>query len=99
MIRPNDFSPQVDQSPLQSGGGGLGPVGYPELAEETIDVTLNGRFADFKTGSYLFVALPFHDQFQHLQLPGGQIRSGHSFSKSFRYGSGDAPRTGVYRSD
>jgi hypothetical protein len=32
---------QMNQAALQRGGGGLGPVRYPELAEDTIDVTLD----------------------------------------------------------
>lgn len=37
---------QVHQPALQGGGGGLGSVRHSELAEDIIDVTLHGSFAD-----------------------------------------------------
>ena len=47
----------MDQPALQSGGYGLGPVGYSELAENVVDVTLNSRFANLQADADLFIAL------------------------------------------
>ena len=37
---------QVDDAALEGAGGGLGAVGYAELAEDVVDVALDGGFAD-----------------------------------------------------
>ena len=75
---------QVDQPALEGGGGGLGSVGHAELAENVIDVTLDGRFADAQAGADFFIALASHDQLEHFHLSAGQIRAGHSLGQAAR---------------
>ena len=37
---------QMDDAALEGAGGGLGAIGYAELAEDVVDVTFDGGFAD-----------------------------------------------------
>jgi len=59
---------QVNQPTLKRRGGGLRSVGHTELAENIIDVALDGRFTDVQSGSDCFVAVAGHDLFEHFSL-------------------------------
>ncbi len=88
---------QVHQPALQGGGGGLGSISDAELAEDIIDVTLNGRFADTQAGAYFLIALALHDQLEHFHLSAGQIRARHSLDQPLGNGGGNVPRSGMDR--
>src|SRR6266480_3820228 len=86
----------MDQPTLQGGGGCLGTVGYSELAEDVINVTLYSRFADTEAGADFFIALALHDQLQHFHLSAGQIRAGHSLDKPLGNGGRNVTRSAVH---
>lgn len=63
----------MDETALQCGDHGLGPVVHIEPHENHIDVTFHRTFGDAKDKSYLSIALSTRDQGEHLALAGAEI--------------------------
>src|SRR6185369_560748 len=74
---------EADDAALEGAGGRLSSIGYAELAEDIVDVTLHGRFADMKRARDLLIALPVHNLLKHLKLAHRQFRTAHAFGESF----------------
>jgi len=62
---------EVHDPSLQGAGGGLGAVGDTQFAENVIDVTLDGCFANRKLAGDLFVALAVDNLLEHFELTTG----------------------------
>ena len=90
---------QMNEAALESGGGGLRSVGYAELAENVIDVALDGCFADTQAGAYFFIALTSHNELEDFHFSARQIRAGHSLDQALGYGRWNVTRSAVYGSD
>ena len=70
---------KMDDAALERAGGSLRAVGYTKLAEDVVDVTLDGRFANLQRACDLFIALAIHDFLKDLQLAQSQFRRRHPF--------------------
>ena len=64
---------EVNNPSLQRRRRCLGSVGYAELAENVIDMTLHCGFADVQVSANLFIAFSSHDLLQHLELPARKL--------------------------
>ena len=72
---------QMQDSALQSGGGGLGAVVGVEFGEEVADMEFNRDFGDAQGTADFLVAPPFGNELEHLQLALGQFRAVHAFGE------------------
>src|ERR1051325_8265940 len=93
-------SRKVDDAALQGGGGGLGSVRDAELAEDAVDVTLDGGLADAERRAYLLVAAAAHDKLKDFELPSSQVRPAHAHREAFGDDAGNltpARVHGTYR--
>src|SRR4029077_911206 len=90
---------QVHQPSLQRRSRRLRSVGYAKLAEDVIDVTLDGCFTDTQAGSYFFIALTAHNELEDFHFSTRQIRAGHSLDQPLGDGCRYVARSGVNRPD
>src|SRR5688500_8577031 len=89
----------MNQPALESGGRGLRSVSDAQLAQDVIDVTLDGRLTDTQANTDFFVALSLYDQFQHFLLAAGQVGARHALGKPLSNSRGNMPRSSMYRSN
>src|ERR1700722_9278826 len=74
---------KMHNPPLQRGGGSLGAIGDPQLAEQAVDVGFHRGFRNEKRGGNFLVAVAAHNQLQHLGLSPGQRGPAHAFRQTF----------------
>src|SRR5436305_3868479 len=74
--RPRMRSGEPDQSAPQRAHDGLRAIADAELAQDPIDVCLDGSFADRQRLGDLFVAAAAHDLLEHLALALRQLVDG-----------------------
>src|SRR5271163_5250627 len=90
---------KVHNSPLQRGGRGLGAIGHAQLAEQAVDVGLHRGLGDVEGGSNLLVAVPAHDQLQHLSFAASQRGRAHALRQPFGHGSRNTGFAGIDGAD
>src|SRR5258705_9588391 len=85
----------MHETALKRRGGGLRSVGHAELAENVIDVALDGCFADTQAGAYFFIALTSHNELEDFHFSTRQIGTGHSLDQTLGDGCRNVAGSGV----
>ena len=63
----------MNNATLDSGCGGLGPIGDSQFTENIIDMTLDGGFADFQEGANFLVTLAGDDLLEYFEFSTGEF--------------------------